>query len=167
MNPSVPRRWLWLCLPLIAYQFFPNEVGTADTAAIPVVEVAELILRPTPLIGRPIGVLAAVLCLDQTNCMLGDLASPKQTISIDTRRLKAADRQRWARQCFYAPCFEILVGALTGDTFTATASYDTRQPVPSPKPIRPSLWANARNQGTADFDASPSLGTRDLGQKAT
>ena len=167
MNSSVRRRWLWLYLLLLAFQFFPNEVRTEDRAAIPVVEIAELILRPAPLMGRPIGVLAAVLCLDQTNCVLGDQTSPKQTIRIDTRWLKAADRQRWARQCFYAPCYQILVGALTGDTFAATASYDTRLPVPSPKPVRAPLWANAWNEGTADFDASPSLGRRDLGQKVT
>lgn len=142
MDLNIRRLWLWLGLAMSAYQPFVNAARAADRLDIPLVEVMDLTARPASLMGKPIGVLAMVLCLDPGHCVLGMSDNTKETVKVDIRRMRIVDQRRLLRQCFYASCSQILIGMLKPGTFIATAAYDTKLPVLPPKPILPRIMAS-------------------------
>ena len=142
MDLNIRRLWLWLGLAMSVYQPFVNAARAADRLDIPLVEVMDLTARPAPLMGKPIGVLAMVLCLDRGHCVLGMSDNTKETVKVDIRGMRIADQRRLLRQCFYASCSQILIGVLKPGIFVATVAYDTKLPVLPPKPVLPRIMAS-------------------------
>jgi hypothetical protein len=149
MDLNIRRLWLWLALAMSAYQPFLNTARAADRFDIPLVEVVDLTSRPAHLMGKPIGVLAMVLCLDRGHCVLGMSDNTKETVKFDIRGMRIVDQRRLLRQCFYASCSQILIGVLKPGIFVATAAYDTKLPMLPPKPVLPRIIASMSGVATA------------------
>ncbi len=142
MDLSIKHLCLWLGLAMSAYQPFPNAALAAGRLDIPLVEVMDLTARPAPLMGKSIGVLAMVLCLDRGHCVIGMSDNTTETVKVDIRRMRIVDQRRLLRQCFYTSCSQILIGVLNPGTFVATAAYDTKLPMLPPKPVLPRIIAS-------------------------
>jgi hypothetical protein len=119
INSSIQSRWLMLWSLVLTSQLLPNQVWALGRVGISLANVTDLLLRPSSSITKLIGTFAAVLCLDQLRCMLGDRAAARHVTELDTRYMWLED-ERCAVGSI--PYFDVVIGILSHRAFIWTAS---------------------------------------------
>jgi len=164
MDLNIRRRWLRQWLTALAHLVLPNKIRTADALDVPLVELAALISKLIPSMGKRFSFLPMMPRVAHIDCVFGNRLSTVRTTQINVQRMKSEDKEHLIHKCFHIRCYKISIGVLKRDVLMATMPYDMRLAMTPPKSLLP-ITAETMERNSATFTELSILGV-DLSPRA-